>query len=318
MTFSLLRHESVKPITRYYISILLIISGSLIFLGINLLASKVPFYFGLILIIEGFYLNFKNHEEKISSNYENLISIGISRHFRNVGFILLFSVLFFESMLSDDVFGDYTLLLIIFSVFLFCYNALPSQYAKEKEYLLLFQFFLSFFLLFPYISYFLLEISHIPLDLKREYIFEKILTIPLIKLLSAFGFNVFGEGNMLHYHDSKGNLKFVTITEGCSGIYSVVLFFAAFFSFAILEYRVFDYFLISFCLLGFFVSYFANLLRMSIIIVVGIYTDESTMFWVHSNVGWLIFFIWISIFWPIFTKLADRNFNRGVPHKIKE
>ena len=121
------------------------------------------------------------------------------------------------------------------------------------------------------------------------------------------GYEVFSEGKELHYYNTSGELNFVTITEGCSGIYSVILFLSAFCSYAITEYKKFDLVLLNFCILGLLISYFANLLRMAIIIAVGIHTTPEMMFWVHSNVGWLIFLIWIAIFWNILVNFVDSN-----------
>ena len=85
----------------------------------------------------------------------------------------------------------------------------------------------------------------------------------------------------------------------------MVLFFSAFCSFVITEYQKFNKEILFFLFIGFFVSYIANLFRMAIIVVVGIHTNPETMFWVHSNLGWIIFLLWIGLFWPVFTKYMD-------------
>ena len=50
-------------------------------------------------------------------------------------------------------------------------------------------------------------------------------------------------------------------------------------------------------LLGTLASYFANLFRMLIIVIVGIYFGPDALFWTHTNLGSFIFLLWMLIFW---------------------
>ena len=52
--------------------------------------------------------------------------------------------------------------------------------------------------------------------------------------------------------------------------------------------------------LGILMSYIANLIRMTIIVIVGHYYGIESLLWTHENIGWIIFTIWMIIFWQIF------------------
>ena len=52
--------------------------------------------------------------------------------------------------------------------------------------------------------------------------------------------------------------------------------------------------------IGFFWTYFANLLRMVIIVLAGHYRGGDALLWTHNNLGWIIFTLWVALFWRLF------------------
>ena len=52
-------------------------------------------------------------------------------------------------------------------------------------------------------------------------------------------------------------------------------------------------------------AYVANLLRMSIIVMVGSYYGPGALAWTHTNLGIFIFLGWISLFWGIAYRYLD-------------
>ena len=114
----------------------------------------------------------------------------------------------------------------------------------------------------------------------------------------------------------------VGITTSCSGIYSFTIFSAAFASFVLVEYRRFEARVFALLAAGVLTAYFANLLRMLIITLVGHFYDTTTnglenFNWAHANAGWLIFLVWIALFWWIVFRfgmkgtLPSRSVTRG-------
>src|SRR3989440_5401615 len=104
----------------------------------------------------------------------------------------------------------------------------------------------------------------------------------------------------------------VVITTSCSGIYSFGIFASAFAAFALTEYRRLSHRVWITLALGLGASYLANVLRMVIIVLVGYYTDTAetdlqNMLIAHSYLGWLIFLAWISLFWMTLLHFLQRG-----------
>ena len=128
---------------------------------------------------------------------------------------------------------------------------------------------------------------------------ENLLVKPLSKLFSLFGIYTIADGQTLYYetfYDSS-RLHKVHIVNSCSGIYSVIVFISALISYLIARNAKFTYFTLFQILLGTFIAYLCNILRMFVIVLVGVFEGDEALYWAHKNVGWIIFLIWISLFW---------------------
>lgn len=90
----------------------------------------------------------------------------------------------------------------------------------------------------------------------------------------------------------------------CSGVTSMSVFIAAFFAISgdlIMEKKQ-KAMLFAAGILG---TFFANVIRVVTLFMVGYYYGADALLTVHTHLGWIIFFIWISVFWMIALRHTD-------------
>jgi exosortase/archaeosortase family protein len=51
---------------------------------------------------------------------------------------------------------------------------------------------------------------------------------------------------------------------------------------------------------------FANILRITILFLVGLTFGEKALMTMHTHLGWILYFFWITVFWHIAFKLAEK------------
>lgn len=308
------RSEYFSNHNKYILSLGLLIVGFLMISGINLIASKIPTYYGLILLFLSFYYNqlFYAHDpsSEYGKDYKLLVPFLYSKKFRIIGLLLFIFIVIWELFYSDKYIGDYTFLSLFFSFFLISYHLIPEPFYRLREFMLIFQFLLIIILLLP--SFLSLIAYNLDFEFDDDKIFEFTLTKPLGKILTLLGYEIYAEGNELRYINLESNSHAsVLITSGCSGIYSVFLFLAAFITYSITELRQVNFFILLLLIQGLMIAYISNLFRMVVIVMVGIHFTPEALFWVHSNLGWLFFAIWLSIFWYIMSNyIFKRDLNR--------
>ena len=185
------------------------------------------------------------------------------------------------------------------------FHSINEKFSNEKIFLFIFIhiFFLAY--VFPLV---LLGAITDTMGEKTPTLFQEtfvnfLLAKPLVILLDLLGYLVWSDGITISYIDTTTNLSSkVAIATGCSGLYSVLIFTCAFFSyilaFANLSFK--ESFL--FFMIGVTMSYFANLLRMAFIILAGHYFGSDALEFTHANIGWIIFTFWFFIFWSLFNK----------------
>jgi len=262
------------------------------------LIAILPVFFVLGLLI---YKVIKT-KKVISTNYERYSFEEYFLHFRIAGLSFIFTIIFLEFYIFDGHLSSNSFFIIIFGLYLIFYHSISTIHADHKMMILLFFGFYSLF--YPISTLFtkiFVELSLIPsTDYYTDYIVYNFLGKPLVNLLSILGFKVWASGNTIYYTDlTLGLSSSVSIATGCTGIDSVIIFSCAFFSFLYVEYSILDKRTFLLFSLGLFIAYFANLLRMSIIILSGHYWGHEALESAHENAGWLIFTIWIFIFWNI-------------------
>ena len=269
--------------------------------------QKINMLFPLIIMIfcSYFYYNKEISAVKISERsslykYEDFFPI--------VALIILSLLMLLEWKLFDGDLNSNGYLLIILSLLLIFARNVPKTYDKEYLFLLVFFFLLVIFIVFPSVTYKIIndtyESSHGTGWISNEYIVSMFLTIPLSNFLGILGYNVYAQGKLLYYEDLEvGRLASVEIAESCSGLYSITIFLAAFISYSLVNYKIFDFRTLVFILFGLLICYISNIFRMAIIVISGHYYGHDTLLWVHSNIGWLIFVFWLSLFWILVEKV---------------
>ena len=133
-----------------------------------------------------------------------------------------------------------------------------------------------------------------------------LLSKPLYYFISFLGYNVSIDGSLISFEDLVSHrLQTVHISESCAGINSIKIVISGLVSYSAVEYRKLDSHFLIIVLCGIIIAYFANLFRMSVIVISGHYKGIEFMLFVHQYVGWIIFTLWVFLFW----NLLDKYYN---------
>jgi len=284
--------------------------------------EKFPFYLSILITVCSAYFLLR-----ISSNRSEWFSQGASvfnyissnsrkKLFPFLGLILIISVILYEYF-GDWTFSSHDLLVISLSLVLIFHHKVPSAMRQEADFLLIFLSIVSFFFLFPTIFYKIISgrIGECHTALPGEscdsidFFNETALVLyllgkPLAIILSLLGYNVFVSGQVIFFEDmDAGIIQGVAIAKSCAGLSSIQIFMSALISYILIEYRRFDSTVAIIITLGLLIAYFANLMRMAIIIIVGHYWGIDTLLLVHEYAGWVIFTVWVFLFWIIINKV---------------
>ena len=272
--------------------------------------DEINHYLALISFLNGLYLLYK------VEIYTTIESSGgkIDSFFYYLGFeknYHLPTIVFTASILIYDVYNGeisqisyFVILLCSIIMFHYYYRDNIKTYTMEIEFL----FFFVFLLTLLFLSSSLIDIysGNLPIIsnlIDREITVEIFLSRPLVSLLNLFGIQSWYDGQIIFYPNKVAQIvSQVHITKDCSGLDSVVIFTSAFFSFVIVSENFSKRTVPLWLIFGLVLSYFANIIRMFLIILAGHYYGSETLFWVHKNVGWIIFVFWFYLFWIIFSK----------------
>jgi len=133
-------------------------------------------------------------------------------------------------------------------------------------------------------------------DLPEGFVYY-LLGTPTSALVNLTGAYSYAHGITITFQMTNGQMESLGISTGCAGLDSLFLFISGFLAFVLVENQKLDRRLSAALVLGVLTAYFANLLRMTIIIEAGIYYGRDAMLAVHENAGTLIFLGWIALFW---------------------
>lgn len=235
----------------------------------------------------------------------------ITPFFSVLGVILILLVYAFNIFFRDGFeLGVNDTITILLGVTLIFYNYVPSNFKKERDFVFLFFIFMFVILVLPITIYNIFE-GPIPESPNSPFIFW-LLAQPTSDFLNFIGVTasaysassgVFIDYKILGDIDGSGGFGTVGIGLSCTGLYSVSIFISGFFAFIFLEYGRFDIRVASLLTLGVFTSWFANILRMSIIVTVGSHYGNEALLWTHENLGIFIFMLWVGLFWALMFKL---------------
>ena len=210
--------------------------------------------------------------------------------------------------------GTHDNVLIFFGAVLVAYNFVPESYEREKDFLLI-------------LSGVLVLILVIPLILMRAFqgdfdagvnAYSAVFLVPeanailnLLGIQSWAGTDPSNLGIPTLYFPSHLNIEPLGVTTSCSGIYSFSIFAGAFTAFILTEYNEVNRRVGALLVLGFVTSYVANLLRIVIVVLVGVWAPGDdpmeSLLQAHSNLGWMIFVLWITVFWLIMYKVLMKE-----------
>src|SRR3989475_8512845 len=210
--------------------------------------------------------------------------------------------------------GTEDTILLLFAASLFAYPFIPARFGRERDFVLMFMAALLLILVIP-----------LPLlrlyDRDLEASVDAYSWTALAPQTSAV-LNLLGVPATVHpwagstvpaltFTTRSGAVLTVVITTACSGIYSFRIFASAFVAFVLTECERVQRKALVLLALGFLTAYVANILRMVLIILFGVYSDTpqdsvANLMVAHSNLGWLIFLGWIALFWGLVFRFVVR------------
>jgi exosortase/archaeosortase family protein len=238
-----------------------------------------------------------------------------------IGALIIDAVIIYNILVQKSLdIKSWDMITILFGVSLILYNFIPENFSFARDFFVFFLGLLFLILVFPPIFYELLFGSG-----GSANVTDVLLAKPVSGLLNLGGIESYTEiqinletGNEVAYvffpllSDLNGPKAGVGIGEACSGVYTASIFLAAFITFVLIEYKRFDLKVGVIIVLGVFTTYIANILRMTIIVLMGHYYDTDTtnlvnLNWWHINAGWLIFMAWIIPFWWLMYRFLMRK-----------
>ena len=270
--------------------------------------NKIFIFYSLTLIVTSsltiYFLNFYNN---YSHYYDGKFNSALTSNFKGLGLSILALTIILELFVFDGNLSIMSSFCIFFSLFLFSYEKLKIK-KLEKDFLLVF-FSLLFFTIITPLFFFKLGYldNNASFWYSSPYLVEILLAKPLANILSFLGYVVYNQNDMIFFTDTEAGLtRGVIVGEGCSGLHSISIFLTAYLSYIIIFSDKLNLNLFLLGLVGIVIAYIANMIRMSIIVLSGHYYGYEMLLFVHQNLGGVIFILWTSIFWLIFSKLEKK------------
>jgi archaeosortase C (PEF-CTERM variant) len=201
------------------------------------------------------------------------------------------------------------------------YNYVPKKFDRERDFVLIFLIFLFLILVLPLTLYSIVN-GPIVENSNSPFIYY-LLANPTSDMLNLMGIpasahsippsqivngiQLSTSGVPIVYEnigaDAETQWSTVMIGISCTGLYSVSIFISGFIAFILIEYGRLDIRVASLLSLGIFASWFANILRMTIIVAVGSHYGGEALRWTHENAGIFIFMLWVGLFWAVMFKI---------------
>jgi len=269
-------------------------------------------------------------ERALASRLIGYFSTGKLRYlFPVMGLLFIIAVPVYNLLLETRPhLGSNDIVMLLVGAILLFYHRIPDSYEREKDFAVVF-FVLLFLIVVLPTTYYGLRYDTTEGGWEDENpnspLVATFLARPVSKVVKAFGVDSYSKEVEIWYekqYDYKededprpyGN---VSIALGCTGLYSVSIFLSGFIAFISVEYRRFDHKVAILLALGIISSYVANLMRMSIIVLVGSYYGSDALIWTHKNLGEVIFVLWILLFWSfMFRYLFDEERREEEPVPI--
>ncbi len=245
------------------------------------------------------------------------------------GFLIVFVLAFNLFIRGSLDIGAHDSITILLGITMILYNYIPQKLHRERDFAFLFFIFLFLILVVPitiyalffgppgenpnspFIQYLLAQPTSDMLNFIgiRSSVHsvppqEVVNGVPLTKVGIWIVYKNLGDEAMTPWSS-------VGIGLSCTGLYSVSIFISGFIAFIMIEYRRFDIRVASLLTLGVFTAWFANILRMTIIVAVGSHYGGDALYWTHANLGIFIFMLWVGIFWGVMFKVLMPKAKKG-------
>ena len=308
--FAFLEKSNINIRFKLFISTLILFeSVSMILLP----KENMIFIRSFLFFFSSLYLAYNLNQTSIANDSKSQ-SVALNYVFNNyfslknlpyIGTFLIFTITYLNFFILDSnpsadgpptIFGINDQIILLFSFSCIFFPLLPEKYVMERDFLFLFSFFLLVIFVFPQIS--ILVLSKLNIFFLPSFEFRSIfLARPLSLFLNFTGYESVVNGEYIYFRLLDDTIVHLFIAERCSGLHSVVIFISAFFSYLLTEAKRFELDYVVLALFGVLAAYIANLFRMFSIILIGHYRGLEAMDWAHANLGWLIFFVWMALFW---------------------
>jgi archaeosortase C (PEF-CTERM variant) len=287
-------------------------------LDVLILVSHTSRFVGLALFIAGGTLVYYSAGGLIKEEQGNLGSKIMSSLtldgrllplFPAAGLSLIIFVVFFNLRFTGALdLGSHDYVTLLLGITLLAYGHIPGKYDFERDWLLLF-FTLLFLILVVPLTVHEIMVGGASETTNSPFIYY-LLAKPVASFVSLLGvpaeaYNDPIRGVLVSYMLKTGGTDEVIIGISCTGLYSVSIFISAFTAFILLEYNRLDRKVAVLLTAGVITAYVANILRMSIIVMVGSYYGPAALLWTHNNLGTFIFLGWITLFWGAAYRYLD-------------
>ena len=200
----------------------------------------------------------------------------------------------------------------LFALSLILYQSAPLKLHEQRDFVILYLMFLTITFAGIWKLYSLITgESYVRITAYSEYYF---ITIPVVSVVNLFGvdahavLNLSGIGlsNIIEYQ-YEGRLVRLGIGTGCSGLYSAGLFFSAFLAFVLVRYETVNARILAGLGIGLLVTWFSNILRMVVTIVVGSEFGAPALATFHMYFGIIVFICFVLIFWYFIMRWLDSH-----------
>jgi exosortase/archaeosortase family protein len=216
----------------------------------------------------------------------------------------------FVSGQSDLRIEDFIVTLFGLSLVLYYFG--PSEFTMQKDFVVLYLFFLTAIFAVIWRLYTVATgESYVRITAYSEYYF---ITLPVVWLVRLLGVDAdaelslegIGLSNTIAYEYNDVLIR-LGVGTGCSGLYSAGLFFSAFLAFVIVRYERIDRRILAALGLGLLVTWFGNIFRMAVTVLIGSVYGHPALVFVHSTFGIVIFVAFITVFWYIILRWLDKT-----------
>jgi len=191
----------------------------------------------------------------------------------------------------------------ILGTVLLAYNFVPEKYGRERDFALILIFFFSVTMVLPMGIW---RLATRTVDLPEGFVYS-MLGVPTSGIVNLLGGYSYAHGIWITFRMTSGQMESLGISTACAGLDSLFLFISGFIAFVLVENQRMNRRLWAALVLGILTAYFANLLRMTVIVEAGINWGRDAMLAVHENAGTLIFLGWIAIFWFLMYRYVLRS-----------